>query len=126
MAIMMMSYNNGIFYTRAESNFTLQDATVWLADLKDCATRHHGHVIALLDLAKTSRIAPTAYILIADAVRAHYVSALVCVSGGTTVIEALKNITAMTDRQRIHTFDSADNARLFAEVVAHNTQAAYA
>jgi hypothetical protein len=128
MAIMAMHYNNNskIYYARAESHFTLQDATAWLADLKACAAAQDGQVVALLDLSRTTRIVPTTYIMIADAVRARHISALVCVSSSAMVNEALQAITAMTDRQRLHVFDALENAHLFAEVTAHNAQAAYA
>jgi hypothetical protein len=126
MALISMQYHNGIFYTRGESNLTTQDATMWKTDLKACAAAQGGRVVAMLDLSKASRIASSSYILIADVARSSSVSALVIIARGATMSEAARAIAAMSERGRVHLFETMSEARLFAEVCAHNDQAAYA
>jgi hypothetical protein len=55
--------------------------------------------------------------------RAHWVSAVICVTKNPTMEQSVRAIAAMGESIRIHLFESMREARLFAQVCAHNQSA---
>lgn len=125
MALMDIHFRDGIYIARGESNLTVQDVQAIIAELKARATHQGTPVVAILDFSRASRMASSAHILLADMTRSDRVSAVVCVTRSPTLEQSARTIAAMGESSRVHIFESMREARLFAQVCAHN-QSAYA
>jgi len=126
MALTGSFYQDGILTIRGESNITLEDARAIEADINAHRMINGLPVVVLLDLSRISRVASAAHIFFADMARSDDVSALVCVTRHPNTIQSVRAIAALSERGRVHIFESMREAHLFARVSAHNTQAMYA
>ena len=126
MALMGSHFRDGIFIVRAESNFTAHDAETIMNELGQRVQQFGSPVVMLVDLGRASRMVPAAQISFADAARSRQISTMIFVAKHETMIQSVRTMAAMTDRGRIHCFGSMGEARLFAQVCAHNAQYATA
>jgi hypothetical protein len=126
MALTGSFYQDGILTIRGESNITLEDAQTIAADINARGVINGLPVVVLLDLSRISRVASAAHIVFADMARWDKVSALVFVTRHPNTIQSVRAIVALSERGRVHFFESMREAHLFARVWAHNAQATYA
>ena len=126
MALTGSFYQDGILTIRGESNITIEDAQAISADINAHKVINGLPVVVLLDLSRINRVASAAHILFADMARSDQAGALVCVTRHPNTIQSVRAIAALSERGRVHVFESMREAHLFARVSAHNTQAVYA
>lgn len=126
MALTGSFYQDGILTIRGEGTITPDDARTIASDIHARAIISGVPVVVLLDLSRINRIASAAHILFSDAARSEKVSALVCVTNHPNTTQSVRAIMALSERDRVHVFDSMREAHLFARVCAHNARAAVA
>ncbi len=126
MAVMGSHFRDGILIVRVESNLTAHDAEVIMSELGQRALQSGAPIVMLIDLGRASRIVPAAQIAFADAARSRRMSTMIFVAKHETMAQSVRTIAAMSERGRIHCFASMNEARLFAQVCAHNARYASA
>jgi hypothetical protein len=124
MALRSVQFQDGILYIQGESHLTAQDAQGCYHDALACSAGVQAPVALILDLTRTSRIAPSCYITLADATRSPAVSAVICVVRGTMITEAARAIAAISERGRFHIVETPREARIYAQISKHNASSA--
>jgi hypothetical protein len=120
MALIETHFQNGLFYTYAESHLTRYDIEQWIHDLHACAAIHGSPIVAIFDISRVTKIASAAHIAIADITRTNLLGAVVFVASGHSSTHAVKTIAIMSERNKVHIFDTLKEARLCAEVCLNN------
>jgi hypothetical protein len=97
-----------------------------IADVKARALHQGSPIVVVLDFSRASRLASTAHIMLADLTRTQHVRTMICVARDSTMAQASRAVAAMSERGRVHQFESMNEARLFAQVCAHNFPGVFA